>query len=67
MGLSTIILGKTVSQVRRKNERKFEWDSKGVFTDSFIHGKEETTTEESIGAWRKQWWTFLQLLGVVEG
>jgi hypothetical protein len=31
-----------VSQVRRKKERKFIWDSRGVFIDSFMHGNEET-------------------------
>jgi hypothetical protein len=66
MGLSTIILGKSVSQVRRKKERKFVWDNRGVFTDNFMHGNEETTGER-VGAWRKQWWNFQQLLGVVEG
>jgi hypothetical protein len=29
--------------------------------------KKEEHQKESIGAWRKPWWTFQKLLGVFEG
>jgi len=56
--MSTIILRKSVSQVSRKEERKFVWDNKEVFLDNFMHGNWGTIEKENIGAWRKQWGTF---------
>jgi len=67
MGLSTIILGKSLSQLRREKERKFVWDNRGDFTNSFMHGNEEASKEVRVGAWRKQWWNLLSLLGFFEG
>jgi hypothetical protein len=56
-----------VSQVRRKIERKFIWDNKGFFTESFMHGNEETTKGRALdlggknGGIFKNYWELLKV------